>query len=104
MNETLFIILAFITGIALGIIFFGGLWITVKKIVTAKIPALWVLCSFIVRVGIVLLGFYFIGAGNWERLLICLLGFIAARFIIIHFTKAIDAKQLQLKIEYLHGT
>ena len=102
MNETLLMILAFVAGIALGIIFFGGLWFTVKKIVTAKIPALWVLGSFIVRVGIVLLGFYFIGAGNWQRLLICLLGFIAARFIVIHFTKAIDAKQLQLKKEPIH--
>jgi hypothetical protein len=40
MNETLLMILAFIAGIALGIIFFGGLWFTVKKIVAAKMPAL----------------------------------------------------------------
>ena len=104
MNETLLMILAFFAGIALGIIFFGGLWFTVKKIVRAKIPALWVLGSFIVRVGIVLPGFYFIGAGNWQRLIICLIGFIAARFIVIHFTKAIDAKQLQLKKEHIYET
>lgn len=103
MNENLLMILAFVAGIALGIIFFGGLWFTVKKAVAAKIPALWVLGSFIVRVGIVLVGFYFISSGNWQRLLSCLIGFIAARFLVIHFTKSIDAKQLQLKKETLHG-
>jgi F1F0 ATPase subunit 2 len=102
MNETLLMILALFAGIALGIIFFGGLWFTVKKIVAAKMPALLVLGSFIVRVGIVLLGFYFVSSGNWQRLVICLIGFIAARFIVIHFTKAIDAKQLQLKKEPIH--
>ncbi len=103
MNETLLVILAFVAGIALGIIFFGGLWVTVKKLVTAKIPALLVFGSFIIRAGIVLLGFYFISFGNWQRLVTCLVGFTAARFLVIYFTKAIDAKQLQLKKERLHG-
>ncbi len=104
MNETLLMIATFVGGIALGIIFFGGLWFTVKKLITAKIPALWMLGSFIVRVGIVLTGFYFISSGNWQRVVICLIGFIAARFIVIYFTKAIDAKQLQLKKEPIHET
>ncbi len=103
MNEISNMTLSFIGGIVLGTVFFAGLWFTVKKMVNAKIPALWVFGSFIFRVGIVLLGFYFIGAGNWQRLLVCLLGFIAARFIVIHFTKAIDAKQLHLNKENTHG-
>ncbi len=103
MNETLLILLAFVAGIALGIIFFGGLWLTVKKMVTAKIPALWVLSSFIIRFGIVLLGFYFISFGNWQRLISCLLGFIASRFMVIQFTKSIDAKQLKLKKKNIYG-
>ncbi|MEO7045318.1 MAG: ATP synthase subunit I [Ferruginibacter sp.] len=102
MNDNLLMILAFVAGIALGIIFFAGLWFTVKKIVTAKIPALWMLGSFIFRVGIVLFGFYFVSFGNWQRLVICLIGFIAARFVVIHFTKAIDTKQLQIKKEAIH--
>ncbi len=39
-NETIYMILAFVAGLALGTVFFGGLWFTVKKAVTAKIPAL----------------------------------------------------------------
>lgn len=99
MNDNLLMVLAFIAGIALGIIFFGGLWFTVKKVVSAKIPALWVLGSFMVRIAIVLLGFYLISAGNWQRLVSCLIGFTAARFIVIYVTKTIDAKQLIVKKE-----
>ena len=102
MNETLLIIAAFIAGIALGIIFFGGLWFTVKKLITAKVPALWMLGSFILRIGIVLLGFYFVSSGSWQRLVSCLIGFIVARFIVIHFTKSIDEKHIQLEKEAAH--
>lgn len=103
MNDVLLMILAFVAGIALGVIFFGGLWYTVKKVITAKIPALWVLGSFIVRIGIVLIGFYFISSGSWQRLISCFVGFIAARFIVIYFTKTIDAKQSLIKKEHSHG-
>ncbi len=99
MNETGYMILAFIGGLLLGTFFFGGLWFTVKKAVTAKVPALWIFSSFFLRIGITLVGFYFIGAGNWQRLVICVVGFIVARFVVIHFTKSIDNKQILLKKE-----
>ena len=92
MNEILIIILAFIAGLALGAIFFGGLWFTVKKSITAKTPAIWIISSFFLRISIVLVGFYFISSGSWQRLLVCLLGFIIARIIITHFTKSIKIK------------
>ena len=99
MNEILYIVFAFILGLVLGALFFGGLWFTVKKVVTARIPALWILASFIVRVGISLIGFYYISAGSLQRLLICVLGFITARFIVIHLTKSYQEKQMQIKKE-----
>ncbi len=102
MDETLLIIAAFVAGIALGIIFFGGLWLTVKKSVTAEVPWLWVLGSFIFRVAIVLTGFYFVSAGNWQRLVTCLIGFIVARLAVIRFTKSIDEKHIQLRKEAAH--
>ncbi len=101
-NENVNMILAFIAGLVLGTLFFSGLWFTVKKAVNAKIPALWIFSSFFLRLSITLVGFYFVGAGNWERLLICLLGFIIARFIVIHFTKSIDEKQMHIKKEVAH--
>jgi F1F0 ATPase subunit 2 len=87
MNETLLVILAFIAGLALGILFFGGLWFT------AKTPAIWFFSSFFLRVSIVLIGFYFVSNGNWQRLLTCLLGFVVARFIVMYFTRSIIIKQ-----------
>ena len=104
MNETAYMILAFTGGIVLGILFFGGLWFTVKKAVTAKVPALWIFSSFFLRVSITLVGFYFIGAGNWQRLVVSLVGFIVARFVVIRFTKSIDEKQTSLKKEAAHET
>ncbi len=99
MNEILYMILAFIAGLALGLLFFGGLWFTVKKTVTAKIPAIWFLGSFFLRVSIVLLGFYFVSSGSWQRLLISLIGFVVARFIVMNLTQSIDRK---LKKEVYH--
>jgi len=45
MNEIILIIAAFVAGMALGTLFFGGLWLTVKKSVTAKVP--WEASSFV---------------------------------------------------------
>ena len=97
MTDILKMILVFIAGMLLGTLFFGGLWLTVKKAVTSKKPALIILGSFVFRIGITLAGFYFIGVGSLQRLLLLLVGFITARFVVIYFTKSIDAKQAIIK-------
>ncbi len=99
MNEILNLVLPFIAGLLLGIIFFGGLWFTVKKLTASKMPALWVLSSFIFRISIVLAGFYFIGLDDWKKLIVCLIGFVVARFVVIRYTKAVDEKNGQIKKE-----
>lgn len=88
MNETLSLILACVVGVSLGMLFFGGLWWTIRKGVSSTRPALWFTGSTLLRVSIVLVGFYFISAGHWDRLLACLLGFVAARFIVTRLTRA----------------
>ena len=87
MNETLILVLALATGILLGAIFFGGLWWTVQKGVSSKRPALWFFGSLLLRTSIALVGFYFIARGHWERLLVCLLGFVMARLIVMWLTR-----------------
>ena len=87
MNEFSGLVLAFAAGLSLGAIFFGGLWWTVRKAVSSKHPALWFLGSLLVRMSLVLVGFYFVGRGNWQHLVACLLGFIVARFIVIRLTR-----------------
>jgi F1F0 ATPase subunit 2 len=48
---------------------------------------LWFIGSMLLRTGIVLAGFYFVGGGQWQRLLGCLLGFVIARFLVMRFTR-----------------
>jgi F1F0 ATPase subunit 2 len=80
--------LALVAGILLGAIFFGGLWWTVRKGVTAKHPALWFFASMLLRTSIVVLGFYFVMGDDWMKLLAGLFGFIVARMIVMRLTGA----------------
>ena len=86
MNETLNLAPAMVTGVLLGVMFFGGLWWTVRKGVSFKQPALWFFGSQLLRMSITLAGFYFVSGDHWERLLVCLLGFVLARFIVMRLT------------------
>jgi F1F0 ATPase subunit 2 len=88
MNEHLAVVLAGFAGCLLGMLFFGGLWWTVRKGISSKRPALWFLGSLLLRTGIVLAGFYLISRGHWERFLACLLGFVIARFIVIRLMRS----------------
>jgi len=87
MNELWRLAFAFLEGVVLGVIFFGGLWWTVRQGVSSKRVALWFLLSMLLRTCIVLLGFYYILGGSWQRLLVGLLGFIVARMIVMRLTR-----------------
>jgi F1F0 ATPase subunit 2 len=91
------IIIPLSLGIVLGALFFGGLWLTVRKAVGSTYSALWFLASSLLRTGLVLAGFYYVADGHWQRLFICLLGFIAARFLVLSFTRSFEKKQTLLK-------
>ena len=82
MNETVSLVPALAAGVLLGVIFFGGLWWTVRKSVSHERPAPWFLGSLLLRTSIILAGFHWVSAGHWERLLACLLGFVIVRFIL----------------------
>ncbi len=82
MNESVTLVLLGGAGVLLGLFFFGGLWWTVRRGLTSKRPALWFLCSLLLRTGIVLAGIYFVSGGRWDGLLACLAGFVIARFIV----------------------
>lgn len=102
MNEILYKVLVFMAGLIMGVFFFGGLWLTVKNTLMSKTPELWILGSFVFRMGITIFGFYYVASDNWQRLLICMLGFVVARFAIIRITKTSEEKQVLLKMEANH--
>ena len=103
MNETLTLMLAWVAGGALGVVFFGGLWWTVRRGAMSERPALWFLGSGLLRMGIVLSGFYFVGDGHWQRLLICLLGFVMARFVVTRLVRASGKDSIRVSQEPSHA-
>lgn len=79
---------ALAVGALLGVVFFGGLWLTVRNGIAARHPAVWFLLSLWLRVSIVLAGFYGIRGMGWPALLGCLLGFLGARTFATRMTRA----------------
>ena len=103
MNEFIIMGLACGAGGVLGAVFFGGLWWTVRKGATSKQPAFWFFSSMVLRMTIALAGFYFIGSGDWKRLLICLFGFIVARLAVTWITRSPTVKQTRAIQETSHA-
>jgi len=79
--------LAWVAGLFLGAIFFGGLWWTVRKGLISKQPAFWFLASMLLRTGIVLAGFCLIADHRLSRLVACLVGFVMARLVVTRMTR-----------------
>ncbi|MGL5017781.1 MAG: ATP synthase subunit I [Luteolibacter sp.] len=86
MNDLTTLVFAGFAGLLLGAIFFGGLWWTVRMGMAAARPAVWFLVSLLLRMGIVLMGFYLVGQDDWRRLVACLVGFIIARILVTRFS------------------
>ncbi|QDU39035.1 N-ATPase, AtpR subunit [Maioricimonas rarisocia] len=70
-------------GFGLGMVFFGGLWWTLRRLPDARHPALLVAVSFVVRMVIAVGGLYFVMGTHWQRAIAGLLGFLAARWFIL---------------------
>jgi len=81
------LVLPFLSGLVLGVIYFGGLWLSVRCLLGSERAAMWILVSFVVRNLIVLAGFYLTVNGRWERLLVTLVGFILVRSILITWVR-----------------
>lgn len=86
MNDLGMLFVAATVGTALGGFFFGTLWWTVRKGASSMHPALWFFGSLLLRMSIVLAGFYFVGSRSAARLIVCLAGFILARFLVMRLT------------------
>lgn len=92
MNHMLTLFLAGAAGGLLGLFFFGGLWWTVRRAFDSPRPALWVGGSMLLRMACAAAGFVVVAAGDWRRLLSCLLGFWAARWLVVRLTTRLAAE------------
>ncbi|MCA9017762.1 MAG: ATP synthase subunit I [Planctomycetaceae bacterium] len=79
------LVVSVIAGAILGVIFFGGLWLTIRQLPKSRHPWLLFLLSALSRTVIALAGFWCVGiwlseAERWQRMVACLLGFMIARY------------------------
>ncbi len=88
MHEVLMWVVATLAGVGLGVIFFGGLWWTVRKGMASPQPALWFMGSLLLRMAVLLGGFVLASGGDWRRLLLCLLGLAIGRVAVTRLTRA----------------
>ena len=88
MNEAVPVALAVGSGIALGAVFFGGLWWTVQRAMASPRPALWFFVSLVARSIVVLVGFGLVGTGHAVRLVLCLVGFAVAGLLVARWTRS----------------
>ena len=80
-------LLAIAAGFVLGLLFYGGLWWTVRRAAVFRWPALAVLASALLRTAAVLGGFYAVAGSDWSRMLLCLVGFLLARLAVTWATR-----------------
>jgi F1F0 ATPase subunit 2 len=85
--------LLLIAGMFLGVIFYGGLWLTVRSLPTARHPVWLTLSSFWIRTLIVVGSFVVLMRGNWKYAVISLLGFTLGRLAVSKYFPAETARR-----------
>jgi F1F0 ATPase subunit 2 len=83
MNDLLALALSLLVGAGLGLFYFGGLWLTVQRLPTARRPALLALGSFWGRTVVTVAVLYLIMDGHWQRLVAAMAGFVIVRLILV---------------------
>lgn len=87
MSDVLRLGLALLAGAGLGLFYFGGLWLTLRRLATSGRPELLILGSFLARTAITVIGFYFVIDGQWDRLAASLAGFLLMRIFLVQRLK-----------------
>jgi F1F0 ATPase subunit 2 len=78
------LVLAFVEGVGIGAVYFGTLWLVVRRLHRLAWPAVWLGATGILRLAVALGLFALLGAGRWEWLVAALAGFLAVRLALAH--------------------
>jgi F1F0 ATPase subunit 2 len=81
-------VLILLAGFGIGVVFYGGLWLTVRALPTSRHALLLVLASFWGRTGLAIGGLFLAMDGSWQRALICLVGFAIGRVVLARLVPA----------------
>lgn len=79
----IFILFAIASGAIVGLFYFGGLWLTLKKIADYQLSYWLVLVSFLIRLAFVLLVFYALLIYHWAYMAIALASFLVMRQMLL---------------------
>lgn len=91
--------IAFLGGVFLGMIFFGGLLLTVKLLVKVRYPAVWMLGSLLLRLAILFGGLYLLKDGSYLNLPLALVGILVGKFLIVSKVKSQKEKHDEMSQE-----
>lgn len=69
-------------GVALGLVFYGGLWITLRRLRSLPYPGLVFAGSFLLRTALVVGGILWLTQGHLARLAAVLAGFLLVRVVL----------------------
>ncbi len=84
--------LALVAGAAVGVFYFGGLWLTVRRIARSPRPVLLTFGSFLARGAVAVGVMVFIARMHWQLLGLAMAGFLLARLVLTRkFRPVMDA-------------
>ncbi len=72
----------FVLGLALAVVYFGGLWWTVRRLDAARRPGLLLSVSTILRLALVIGVLAMLVTDHWRDFFICLAGFLIGRALL----------------------
>jgi F1F0 ATPase subunit 2 len=75
-----------LAGAGLGLLHMAGLRLTVARLVSSPHPHIWALMSFFARVFLCLAGFWLASGGRAFGMVFCVIGFYAARQVLLRIT------------------
>lgn len=77
-----YVALAFAAGAAIAVVHFGGLWLTVNRLLVARHPSALATLSFLARMTVTVAGLVMVTSGEWYRLVAAVAGFLVVRLVL----------------------
>lgn len=73
---------ALVAGSAIGLFYFGGLWLTVTRILGSRNPHLLLIGSFFLRLAVSLAAFYALVPWGWQAMAVAMAGLLITRQVL----------------------
>jgi|GEM_PF-6339217 len=70
-----------LTGLLLGVVFYGGLWLTLKLVLRTPFAAPLIPISFLLRAFLVVVGLKLVCGAEWPRYAVAMIGFLPSRLL-----------------------